>query len=264
MNFDFAKLLCFLTLASGLIWAVDVFWFMPRRQGEVNQETEKLSFLGEYAKSLFPVFLIVLILRSFLFEPFKIPSGSMMPTLLIGDFILVNKHSYGLKLPVLNTKIFNVDLPQRGDIVVFRYPKDPNVPFVKRVIGLPGDKIDYIDKSLYINGDLIPQSYLQAYDPIGAGIMMQGAILKNEILGEIMHDILIEPDKPMFDAIEGLIVPDGHYFVLGDNRDNSRDSRFWGFVPEQNLVGKALIIWMNWDMKNKGIIEFSRIGTKLI
>lgn len=262
MSFDFSALLVSLTFISGFIWLIDSFFFANRRkeQNETkdNKDELKLPLIVEYAKSFFPVFLIVLILRSFIFEPFKIPSGSMMPTLLIGDFILVNKYDYGIRLPVIHTKIINNKTPDRGDIVVFRYPVDPKIPFIKRIIGLPGDKITYYKKTIYINNVEVKQVMNGRYKAYGSGFMMEGASLRKEDLLGLQHDILISPDR----ASKQLetVVPEGHYFVLGDNRDNSKDSRYWGFVPDENLVGRAFMIWMNWDSKNGGI-EFDRIGT---
>lgn len=273
MNFDFSALLVFLTLGSGLIWLVDSLFFAHKRiglhadvqnkQADKQQETKyepKLPLLVEYAKSFFPIFLIVLILRSFVFEPFKIPSASMMPTLLIGDFILVNKYDYGLRLPVLHNKFVKNKTPERGDIVVFRYPDDPSIPFIKRVVGLPGDRIKYMDKSLYINGIPVTQMLNGRYNAVGSGIMMDGVSLRIEDLGNIKHEILVDPTRRSQER--ETIVPAGQYFVLGDNRDNSKDSRFWGFVPDENLVGRAFMIWMNWDSKNGGV-DFTRIGTMI-
>ena len=266
MNFDFSALLVFLTLGSGFIWLIDSLVFAPGRNKSgvesaaetITADSRKEPVWVEYAKSFFPIFLIVLILRSFIFEPFKIPSASMMPTLLIGDFILVNKHDYGLRLPVLHTKILENNTPKRGDIVVFRYPEDPSIPFIKRVVGLPGDKVSYHDKVLYINDIPMKQMLNGRYNAYGSGYMMDGASLRIENLDNLEHEILLDPRRYSQELEE--IVPEGHYFVLGDNRDNSKDSRFWGFVPDENLVGRAFMIWMNWDSKNGGI-DFSRIGT---
>lgn len=277
MNFDFSALLVFLTFASGLIWLVDRLFFASHRKAALvaaraegkaqgadkhtdkDAETRlKLPLIVEYSKSFFPVFLAVLLLRSFLFEPFKIPSASMMPTLLIGDFILVNKYDYGLRLPVLHSKLVANKTPERGDIVVFRYPEDPDVPFIKRVAGLPGDKIAYYNKILYINDRPVRQEDNGRYNAFGAGYRMDGMSLRSERLGQGGHAILVDPARPSI-ALEAR-VPKGHYFVLGDNRDNSKDSRAWGFVPDENLVGRAFMIWMNWDSKNGGV-NFSRIGT---
>lgn len=269
MNFDFSALLVFLTFVSGAIWLFDSLVFAPGREKPdiVADDAEhtpdskaqlKLPIIVEYAKSFFPIFLIVLILRSFIFEPFKIPSGSMMPTLLIGDFILVNKYDYGIRLPVLHNKIVDNKTPERGDIVVFRYPEDPSIPFIKRVVGLPGDKITYKDKTLYINDISVTQSMNGRYNAHGSGLMMDGASLRIEHLADTDHEILVSPNR-LSQELE-VRVPEGHYFVLGDNRDNSKDSRFWGFVPDENLIGRAFLIWMNWDTKNGGV-DFHRIGT---
>ena len=184
----------------------------------------------------------------------------MMPTLLIGDFILVNKFSYGIRLPVLNTKVIDIDEPKRGDIVVFRYPKDPTVDYIKRVIGLPGDRVAYYNKKLYINGKVAKQVSLGRYQGVGQGVNMSGSEELVEDLDGVEHDILISRGLPSMEGV--FVVPHGHYFVMGDNRDNSNDSRYWGTVPEQNLVGKAFLIWMNWDWQNKGV-GFDRIGTIL-
>ena len=270
MNFDFAALLVALTFVSGAIWGIDAWFLAPRRMHRITlegngkdtsgQEALRESVFVEYARSFFPIFLIVLILRSFIVEPFKIPSASMMPTLLIGDFILVNKYDYGLRLPVLNYKIVRNGTPERGDIVVFRYPEDPSIPFIKRVIGLPGDKVAYYDKTLYINNTPVAQLLEGRYKGQGSGIMMNGVSLRIEKLGNVEHEILVDPVR-MSQSLE-TVVPAGHYFVLGDNRDNSKDSRFWGFVPDENLVGRAFMIWMYWDGKYGGI-DFSRIGTMI-
>ena len=263
MNIDFALVLVLLTFISGTIWAVDALFFAKKRKKVAAEGNEKTvepkpePWPVEYARSFFPIFLIVLILRSFIVEPFRIPSGSMMPTLLIGDFILVNKFDYGIRLPVLNTLIIHNKIPHRGDVVVFRYPEDPSIPFIKRVIGVPGDHIKYIDKMLYINDIPMEQILLGRYDAVGSGKSMDGASLLTEDLHVLKHQILIEPDRmsPDFEVT----VPDGNYFVLGDNRDNSKDSRYWGFVPDANLIGRALYIWMNLDFKNGGP-DLHRIG----
>lgn len=251
MDFDFELILTLLTLITGLVWLGDVLWFARKRRvtapatlPESSAGAEKKPrepLLVDYSKSFFPVLLIVLLLRSFVVEPFHIPSSSMVPTLLIGDFILVNKFDYGLRLPVLHTKIIPVGEPQRGDVVVFRYPPDPKVDYIKRIVGLPGDHIVYRNETLYINGHQVATQVLGTYN----GPDALGAILSREQLGTVSHDIL---SIPGLDGKEGeWTVPPGHYFAMGDNRDNSSDSRYWGFVPEKNLVGKAFFIWMNWD-----------------
>ena len=257
MDYDFSFFLVIATLVTGVIWGAYLLYL--KSTGQVFSE-EKEPVLVEYARSFFPIVLIVLLLRSFLAEPFRIPSGSMMPTLLIGDFILVNKYAYGIRLPVVNTKIVEIGEPERGDIVVFRFPKNPQVDYIKRVVGLPGDKIAYYDKKIYVNGKLAKQVSLGRYQGVGQGKNMTGARLMLEDLTGVEHQILILPGAP---TVEGVFtVPQGQYFVMGDNRDNSNDSRYWGTVPEANLVGKAFFIWMNWDLENKGI-GFNRIGTIL-
>jgi signal peptidase I len=265
MSFDFAAVMVILVALSGLILLYDRLVLVPQRKARVpspanaqgSEAASKPPLVVEYARSFFPIFLIVLLLRSFLVEPFRIPSGSMMPTLLIGDFILVNKFAYGIRLPVLNTKLIDIGSPKRGDVVVFRYPEDPTTPFIKRVVGLPGDHIAYYGKTLWINGKPVSQTPLGEYMGVGAGANMTGALLRNEQLEGVEHAILLEPEQTLPGT--EMVIPEGHYFVLGDNRDNSKDSRFWGTVPDENLIGKAFMIWMNWDSKNGGI-DFGRIG----
>jgi len=274
MNFDFPTLLVGATLVTGLAWAFDAIFLAPgrsrraaglARDGATADSEQVLRTLKEpvwieYCKSFFPVILAVLLLRSFLVEPFRIPSGSMMPTLLVGDFILVNKFSYGLRLPVLNTKFVDIDTPVRGDVVVFRYPKDPSVDYIKRVVGLPGDTVGYYNKAVYINGEPAGQVPAGIYIGKGSGVSMSGASERREQLGDIQHDILVVPRKP---GMEGeFVVSEGEYFVMGDNRDNSNDSRYWGTVPEENLVGKAFRVWMNWDSANSGV-DWDRLGMKI-
>jgi signal peptidase I len=262
MDFDFSFFLLVATVITGIVWGG--YLLHLKQIGEVFDEANE-PLLVEYARSFFPIVLIVLLLRSFLVEPFRIPSGSMMPTLLIGDFILVNKFTYGVRLPVINTKIIDIDSPKRGDVVVFRFPKDPSVDYIKRVIGLPGDKVAYYDKKLHINGQVVEQTSQGVYQGIGEGANMSGTEHKLENLptengNNIEHSILIKNGYP---SVEGVyVIPPGQYFVMGDNRDNSNDSRYWGTVPEANLVGKAFFIWMSWDWQNKGI-GFDRIGTAI-
>ncbi len=257
MDYDFSFFLVAATFVTGVVWGA--YW-LYLKQAHQPYDIEQEPLLVEYARSFFPVVLIVLLLRSFLVEPFRIPSGSMMPTLLIGDFILVNKFSYGIRLPVLNTKVVEMGEPERGDIVVFRYPKQPTVDYIKRVIGLPGDRIAYFDKKLYVNGQPIKQTPLGRYQGVGQGSNMTGALLMEEDLTGVEHSMLISPGVPTVEDV--FVVPKGQYFVMGDNRDNSNDSRYWGTVPEANLVGRAFFIWMNWDLENNGI-AFSRLGTIL-
>ena len=266
MRFDFPTLIVLLVFATGLIWALDAVVLARRRQAAAREGdgagegvVQAPHRIVEYAKSFFPVFLIVLVLRSFIVEPFRIPSNSMMPTLLTGDFILVNKFNYGIRLPVLDTRIVDLGSPERGDVVVFRYPEDPSTPFIKRIVGVPGDRIAYYDKILYVNDKSIEQSPLGRYVGVGSGAVMSGASLRLEHLDSVGHHILIQPEAR---TVQGsTVVPEGHYFVLGDNRDNSRDSRYWGTVPEELLIGKAFRIWMNWDFGHG--IDWKRIGKSI-
>ncbi|HET6603767.1 MAG TPA: signal peptidase I [Xanthomonadaceae bacterium] len=255
---DFAFILVVLTAVTGVIWALELA-VLRRRRLQRRGGQAKEPWPVEYSRSLFPVILLVLLVRSFLAEPFRIPSSSMMPTLLIGDFILVNKYTYGLRLPVLDTKFIEIGEPERGDIVVFRFPRDPSQDYIKRVVGLPGDEIVYRDKQLTVNGQPIPTEQVGRYIGEGSGREMTGAELKRELLPGATHQILERPNAFFGGRGEGIWkVPEGHYFVMGDNRDNSEDSRYWGYVPERNLVGKAFFIWMNWDSRNGGI-DFDRV-----
>lgn len=251
MIFDFSFYLFVGVCVTGIIWLVDKYFFAPKRSAIVQTSTAVQKgveittggddpIIVEYAKSFFPVLLIVFLLRGFLVEPFRIPSGSMLPSLYIGDFILVNKFAYGVRVPVINKKIIELGDPQRGDVVVFRYPRDPSLDYIKRVVGLPGDHIAYYDKVLYVNNKKV------ASDPKGQykGPGQTHAIEYSEDLMGVEHDILLMPARP--NNLQGeYIVPENMYFCMGDNRDNSNDSRVWGPVPEQNLVGKAFMIWMH-------------------
>lgn len=276
MSFDFPLLLVLLTFATGVIWALDLLVLKKRRlvnverlkeRGEQSEETlEKAgreSSVVEMSRSFFPIILIVLVVRSFVVEPFRIPSGSMMPTLLIGDFILVNKFSYGIRLPVSNTKVINTGAPQRGDIAVFRYPENPKIDFIKRIVGVSGDRVAYRNKRLFINGEPAPLSYLESYIGTGSGSVMTGAHRLNENLAGVEHEVLVMPGRNVFGGDFDYVVPEGHYFAMGDNRDNSRDSRAWGFLPEENLVGKAFLIWMNWDWQQDGVVGWDRLGNSI-
>ena len=276
MHFDFPLLLVILTFTTGIIWALDARLWAPKRRLQVEalrsggvtdeaalEEAGKEPSLVEMSRSFFPIILIVLVIRSFIVEPFRIPSNSMMPTLLTGDFILVNKFAYGVRLPVLHTKVIASGEPQRGDVAVFRYPLDPKIDFIKRIVGLPGDRITYRNKLLYINGKKAPQKYLQSYIGVGSGSVMTGARRMKEDIEGLEHDILLNPQRNIFGGSLDVIVPEGHYFVMGDNRDHSSDSRVWKFLPEQNLVGKAFMIWMNWDGKQDGVVDWARIGDSI-
>ena len=263
MNINFPLILVCLTLVSGIIALIDKLFFEKRRK-KTNKE---ISIIADYARSLFPVFLIVLIIRSFIVQPFRVPTGSLEPTVQPGDFILVNQFSYGLRLPVLHTKILKIGEPHRGDIVVFRYPAYPSVDYVKRVIGLPGDHIVYKNKVLTINGKKMNQKFLRNgidFEPAQGNMPIQHipVQIKQEQLNGITHLIQVRQHGSPEAGNYSFVVPKGDYFMMGDNRDNSADSRFWGFVPEKNLIGKAFLVWMSWN-GDKHRIEWSRIGTIL-
>lgn len=259
---NFALILFLITLATGILWLIDVLYARKlRAPGSKN------PIWVEWGASLFPVILAVFALRSFVVEPFKIPSGSMIPTLQVGDYILVNKFTYGLRLPIVGTEIVSGKPVERGDVVVFRYPPEPNVDYIKRVIGLPGDVIAYQDKKLTINGQ--PVTMERQPDFLHAERLYYSEQYV-EKFGNVEHKVLNDADAPAFIPgvssfpyrenctynASGVIckVPDGHYYMMGDNRDNSRDSRAWGFVPEENIVGKAFFIWLNLD-------DLGRIGS---
>lgn len=250
---NFALILFVLSVVTGILYALDVFKFRKLRAADAPQ-----PLWVAWGADFFPVILLVFVLRSFLFEPFKIPSGSMIPTLLVGDFILVNKFTYGIRLPVLNTKIIALNAPKRGDVMVFRYPEDPSLDYIKRVVGLPGDTVAYLNKKLSINGTPVPAQNLPDYQH---GERLYYSQQFSEKLGETEHRFLTDADAPAYIQgvdffpnrenctynASGVIckVPPGHYFMMGDNRDNSLDSRYWGFVPDENIVGRAFFVWMN-------------------
>ena len=259
---DFALILVLLTATAGVVWLLDVLLLRRARidaaaaAAAIDAPPPAEPVIVEYAKSFFPILLLVLVIRSFLFEPFRIPSESMMPTLFKGDFIFVNKFAYGLRLPVLNTKILKIGEPKHGDVVVFRLPSDPSIDYIKRVVGLPGDVVEYEDssKQLKINGQPVEMQLLGAYE--GEPFTTIG----REKLGEHDHQLLVR--RGAVSRGGRYVVPPGGYFMMGDNRDNSRDSRFEGveFVPEENLVGRAVGIWMNWRWPSEGGPQWSRIG----
>ena len=255
---DFEGIFTLLLIATGMILLADKMIFKARRQRGAESHIVQEPLLVHYARSFFPIVLIVLLVRSFLFEPFRIPSASMMPGLVDGDFIFVNKFSYGLRLPVINAKILPIGQPQRGDVVVFRLPSDPSVHFIKRLVGLPGDHITVRDNRLTINGVPIP---LQADGSYSGGYGFTGAALALERFGAERHVVMFAPNRDATDFEAD--VPAGHYFFMGDNRNDSADSRFplVGFVPEQNLVGNAVRIWLNWQVP--GWPKWRRIGMKI-
>lgn len=284
---NFALILFVLTVFTGILWVADKMIFAPQRRARatrlladfdarnraaldrhepiVEQERRALEDGAvrqpawlEYTASFFPVILLVFLLRSFLFEPFRIPSGSMVPTLEIGDLILVNKYEYGIRLPVVNRKIIALGEPKRGDVMVFRFPLNPSQDYIKRVVGLPGDRIEYIDKQLTINGEKVPFKPVEPYYDADRMLYYSQFVEK---LGEREHRVIVTESMPpglgggfpnthpgacQYSG-SGVVckVPHGHYFMMGDNRDNSEDSRFWGFVPDENIVGRAFFIWMN-------------------
>ena len=293
---NFALILFLLTVVTGVFWVLERVTFLPARKKKAEAaasafEAANREALGrgeasvtddsralrakilrqpwwlEYTAGLFPVILVVFLLRSFLFEPFRIPSGSMLPTLHVGDFILVNKYDYGVRLPVLNTKVIEVGSPQRGDVVVFRYPMDENVDFIKRIVGVPGDRVEYRDKVLYING--VEQKQSQPRDFIDETSMVT-LDERDEDLSGVTHLMALDHRRPGWVPLQAVMkkeegcsynnrgfvctVPAGKYFAMGDNRDNSEDSRYWGFVPDENLVGRAVFIWANFG-------DMSRIGS---
>lgn len=264
---SFAAVLLLATVITGVIWTVDHWVFRKRRNGGAE------PVLAEMARSFFPVLAIVFLLRSFLYEPFKIPSESMLPTLEAGDFILVNKFAYGVRIPVLNEKITEGNAPKRGDVMVFRYPVDPRKDFIKRIVGIPGDTVSYKNKRLTINGEVVPVSAQGTQTHADTSLLLRRFEVFGEKLGVNEHRAYADPLMASVNLggvrnfpnaenceynSEGVTckVPQGHFFMMGDNRDNSDDSRYWGFVPEKNIVGKAVLIWMNFG-------AWKRIGTSI-
>jgi signal peptidase I len=300
---NFPLIMFVLLVITGAVWLAEIYFFRPRRTAAAAravsalgaqtgtpsdaQQQEALArtrtdvanshlkqpWWIEYAVSFFPVILIVFLLRSFLVEPFKIPSGSMLPTLLIGDFILVNKYTYGIRIPIINKKIVDINQPQRGDVMVFRYPDNPSQDYIKRVVGVPGDTVVYRNKRLTINGAEIKTTADGDYNYVEGGLNFTAAQRLWEELGQSKHSILTQEDMPSvhiggvnsFPFRENCVynengftckVPEGHYIMMGDNRDRSSDSRYWGFVPDANIVGKAFFIWFNFE-------ELKRIGSSI-
>ncbi|MFT6194594.1 MAG: signal peptidase I [Cognaticolwellia sp.] len=299
----FSIFLVIVTVITGIVWLADKFYLAPQRQLKLADAQAQCgsplsenivvkliqpSALVDTSVQIFPVIAFVLILRSFIYEPFQIPSGSMMPTLLDGDFILVNKFNYGLRDPVVRNKFFQVGLPERGDVVVFKYPQDPHIDYIKRVIGLPGDRVIYKNKILYIkpaclpsdakcpNFEQVKQTFKNKTDYNDDGMPLTRY---TSTMADTTHDFLVNEQilprtqhyfQQRATQANEFYVPKGHYFVMGDNRDSSSDGRFWGFVPEENLVGEAVAIWMSFDFDRTPDsflphwiptnVRFSRIG----
>ncbi len=276
MDIDFPLILVILVFGSGLIWLLDTLFLAPDRrrklaslqqeypqwdqqdspqalqyQARVKQDAAEPTVV-EYARSFFPVLLIVFVLRSFLVEPFQIPSSSMVPTLQVGDYILVNKYTYGIRLPVLRTKVLSLNEPRRGDVMVFFPPHMNDTYFIKRVVGLPGDTVSYRNKRLYVNGEQVQR------EPLGIIPLEASRFeMSMETLGEADHLMQVDQARPARDF--SVVVKPGHYFMMGDNRDNSSDSRVWGQVPERDIVGKAFAVWMHWDSLFS-VPSFDRVG----
>lgn len=247
---NFALILLVLTVVTGVLYLVDVLFFAKKRQ-----PGEKAPHILEFGRSFFSVFFIVLILRSFLVEPFRIPSGSLEPTLLVGDFVAVNKFAYGLRLPVSETKVLSYKTPKTGQVAVFRWPPDPSYDYIKRVIGVPGDRIGYHNKVLTVNGQEAKQTFVEYAVDESSG----NAVAKyKEQLNGVEHDIFIRKDVPAVDF--DIVVPEGHYFMMGDNRDDSADSRYWGFVPDSHLRGRAFLVWMSWNGRSDSV-RWNKIGS---
>ena len=274
MGFDFELILTIAFLVTGGFWLYDRIAFLPKRKAILAEmpedvrtalgknEAQLLAKTPKYVaevKSYFVIIAVIFFLRSFVVEPFQIPSGSMLPTLKIVDFILVNKFDYGIRLPVLNTKIIETTEPKRGDVVVFKYPRDPSLNYIKRLVGLPGDVVSYHNKMLTVNGQQVSKDLL-AELPTSLNPNQEPVRVFKEDLGSKQHEIY---NSYYQNPLEGdWVVPEGHYFVMGDNRDNSADSRVWGFVPEANLKGRAFYVWLHWNnflsvpsFKNNGLIE---------
>lgn len=274
MTINFPLILVILVFGSGLIWLIDALAFAPGRRSRSQQlrqrfpdweaegssdaikydaqldDRDREPVVVEYARSFFPVLLVVFVLRSFIVEPFQIPSSSMVPTLEVGDYILVNKYTFGIRLPVVRTKVWSVNEPQRGDVMVFFPPHQNDTYFIKRVVGLPGDTITYRNKRLYVNGEPLKVDNSSSSD--GRYQVSQ------EQLGEANHSFQVDARRPATNF--SVVVKPGHYFMMGDNRDNSSDSRVWGQVPEKDIVGKAFAIWMHWE-SFFSLPSFSRLGS---
>lgn len=262
MNLNLPLALLIITCFMGLIYLIDIVWWSKQRLlHDADVAIQKTPFIIEQSRSLFFVFLFVLIFRSFVGQQFSVPTGSLEPTVIPGDILLVDQFSYGLRLPVWRTKIFNIGEPKRGDIVLFKWPVNPNYNYVKRLIGLPGDKISYLNKILYVNGKKAPQTFIadeKSKDESGQIVLVKKM---QEQLNDVPHTIYVRPDRRAED-FKNLTVPEGMYFMMGDNRDDSDDGRYWGFVPERAIIGKARRIGVSWD-SDKHRLRLSRFGRKL-
>ncbi len=259
---DFALILVVLAALMGAIWAVDALLLKPRRRAATGGDAGKEPWLVEISRSFFPIVLLVLVVRSFAYEPFRIPSSSMMPTLRVGDFIFVSKFSYGLRLPVLNWQIMETGQPRRGDVAVFRLPAEPHTNYIKRVIGIPGDVVTVRDKQVFINGEPVALQLLGETVELECGGFWFNARVAEESIGETRHQVYLSDQQDRPSPFLGRPVPEDQYLVMGDNRDCSRDGRIIGYIPEQNLVGRAVRIWMNWDSE-LGRPLWNRIGNRI-
>jgi signal peptidase I len=260
---DFALILVLLTLGMGAVWAVDALVMRPRREAVAAEgDRPKEPGLVEFSRSFFPIVLVVLLVRSFLYEPFRIPSSSMMPTLRVGDFIFVSKFSYGLRLPVLNALVLELGQPRRGDVAVFRLPSDPRTNYIKRIIGVPGDTVSIRDKRLWINGEPVPLEPLGETVDIECGGFWFSARIATESIDGRSHHVYLGDQRDRASPFLDRPVPEGQYLVMGDNRDCSRDGRVIGYIPENHLVGRAVRIWMNWDAE-AGRPLWNRIGDRI-
>ncbi|MBX9586492.1 MAG: signal peptidase I [Gammaproteobacteria bacterium] len=257
INYDFPFYLVLLVIGTGILTFLDKFFFEKKRE----LAGKKQPWYFDYARSFFPALFIVLIIRSFIIQPYRVPTGSLEPTVMPGDFIVVKQYSYGLRLPVLQKKIYEVGEPKRGDIALFYYPEDTAVRFIKRVIGLPGDHIVYKNKTLTINGKEMKQEVLGPAMNEDPGELPKPVIRKRENLDGVQHDIFISQDRGWFQEFD-VTVPPRHYFMMGDNRDYSADSRYWGTVPEEYLIGRAFAIWLSWD-SNKTNVRWNRLFTEI-
>jgi len=271
---NFEYVLTVITIVSGVVYLLDKLLFVRIRKHRYARIKEKRMVMNaneeeylskgmpviiDYSRSFFGVLLLVLILRSFIFEPFRIPSGSLEPTLLPGDFILVSKFDYGIRLPIINKKVIHIHEPKRGDIVVFHWPVNPKVDFIKRVVGVPGDTISYVNKVFYVNGEEAKQDYQETVPYLHESGNTIDAVKSQENLAGVKHEIYQFPSRPI-ENFTNLTVPAGMYFMIGDNRDDSADSRIWGFVPEDHIVGKPLYILLSWDQQSMNL-RWKRSGT---